>query len=174
MKTILKTVIALSLIALAACKNSGGDSPVMAVEGLGQKPEAVINQPLQGQINGVSWVSTKALGVIQPDGKLQVAVSGNGELISCNNTLPKNAGVLFSVPMTVGEYDFDMLRPDQGYAVTWVYRDTQGYNNVFSDMAHVVIQSVDANHMVAGISVKFLDPSNKGTLNGVMDITICR
>ena len=119
-------------------------------------------------------MSNKAVGRIQTDGSLLVSISGNGEVIDCNYTTPLKPGLLFTVPMVVGEYDFDMLRPDQGFAITWAYKLNNEYNNIVSDMNHISITSVTYSRFQGGLSAKFLDPSNTGTMNGKFEVTICR
>ena len=173
MKAIFKFVLCLSLTALAAC--TAEDVSPLFKGGLGSKPEKISSQALQGTMNGVPWSMTRAVGKIQQDGMLLVSISGNGEVINCNYSMPLKPAVLFSVPMKVADYDFDMLRPNNGYAITWVYTDVQSQiHNVVSDMALISITSVSADRMIGGFSAKFLDPSNPGALNGVFEITICR
>jgi hypothetical protein len=76
--------------------------------------------------------------------------------------------------MKVAEYDFDMLRPNEGYAATWVYTDEKSViQNIVSDMNHLSVTSVTQDRLTGGLSAKFLDPSSPGTLNGLFEVTIC-
>jgi hypothetical protein len=173
MKNIFKMMCVLSLATLAACNaKNAADS---WVGGAGNPPaEKVANQPLQGSMSGSSWVLSRAVGKVQPDGMLMISISGNGEVINCSYSSPFKPGVLFTVPMKVAEYDFDMLRPNEGYGVTWVYTDAKSsIQNSFSDTAHISITSVTADHLGGGLSAKFMDPSSPGNLNGLFEAVIC-
>lgn len=174
MKTIYKLLLSLSLCGLAACEVSSDSFTPVGADSIGSKPQKIAAQPLQGTIGGVAWKIAKAVGVIQPDGMLQVSMSGNDEVINCNYTLPLKPGVLFEIPMKVANHEFDMLRPNSGHAVTWVYTKNSGFMNVVSDMVNISITSVENDRVVGGLSAKFLDPAHAGTLNGTFEITICR
>lgn len=172
MKIFLKLAFFISLTSLTACSVSTNTPPLQGFPE--NKVEKISNQPLQGMMNQSAWMMTRAVGKVQSDGLLMVSISGNGEVINCNYSTPLNPGLLFSIPMKIAEYDFDMLRPNEGYPVTWVYTDIKSHvQNSFSDMAHLSITSVTTDRMIGGLSAKFLDPSSPGFLNGVFEITIC-
>lgn len=173
MKTILKLVCAFSLLGLAACSVSGGSDVIPFFGGIADL-EKISSAPLSGTMGGNTWTISKAIGVVQPDGMLQVSIAGNGEKIDCNYKIPNKPGLLFTVPMKVANYEFDMLR-EGGYAVTWVYSDSQSrFQNVFSDKNSISITSVTADRMQGGLSAKFFDPSYSGSVSGTFEVTICR
>lgn len=175
MKSIFKLLLVLSVGYLAACSVDADVAPIgLGNESLGSKPANIKDQAVQGSIGGVSWVSSKAIGVVQADGSLMVSIAGNDEVIDCNYTMPLKPSLLFTIPMAVGEHDFDMLVPNKGYAVTWSYKSGSVYHNIVSDMVHISVTSVSHTRLLGGLSAKFLDPSNSGLLNGKFDVTICR
>lgn len=174
MNTLFKIIFATALLSLAACESP--ESAALKLPPSGFELEKISNESFKGRIQGADWKMQTAIGSLTREGELQVLISGNGEVLNCNNQYFRKVGVAFVVPFHLGNYAFDMLKPNSGNPVTLTFpphTGTPDYMTVIADKSQITIDSINNGIVKGGLSAKVLDPSYPANLNGRFEVTMC-